>query len=136
MAHRLIRFPNTTTFGSLMDQVIECEASLSDRLLQAARASLHAAPDFCTELALKYWQHSGVKNQQLLLLLDCLIDASQAVAKAIEDNAWDDSTPVERKSAEDLANACYRIGAVITNASQCPSIADWSLPSMSGKELV
>lgn len=116
---------------------IECEGAISDRILQAARALI---PPNVDQLPGPDWQPlsktCGSKNAPLVVLLETLIDSAAAVACAIADNAWDDSQPLPRTYAESLANACYRIGADITNASQCPSAQDWSLPSMTGKELV
>ena len=78
----------------------------------------------------------GPKNKPLLPLLAALIDAARSTAQAIADNAWDDCRPIDAITAQELASACYRLGAEIINASQAPDAANWSLPSMSGKELV
>lgn len=114
-----------------------CDSALSDAVLQAARACM---PGDAGSLPGPDWRQlgtsCGAKNAPLVLLLEALIDATAAVASAIADNAWDDSCPLPRDHAEALANACYRIGAEITNATQCPDGRAWSLPSMTGKELV
>jgi hypothetical protein len=122
---------HTTT----MTTTIKCDGALSDAVLQAARAAIPSDPSIWYADR-QVWRHAGPKNEPLLPLFDALIDAAFAVAKAIGDNAWDDSLPLDRRAAEGLANACYRLGAEITHAAQCPDAASWSLPSMSGKELV
>lgn len=114
---------------------ITCDAAMSDDVLQAARAAMPADPA-------RWFADSTVisrlpaKQQPLLPLLMALLDSAEAVAKAIDDNAWDDGAPVDRGMAEDLANQAYRLGAVISNASSAHDTRNWTLPSMSGKELV
>lgn len=116
-------------------QAINCDAAMSDRVLQAAREAMPAnLPDFFADAAAI--KRLPTKQQPLIPLLMALLDSAEAVAKAIADNAWDDSAPVDRGLAEELANQAYRLGADITNASQCPDATDWNMPSMSGKELV
>lgn len=110
--------------------------STTDDLIAAARAIVTATP-------------SGdlpEKQRPLVPLLAALLDAAQAVANAIADNAWDDSLPLPQDTAESLVTHCYRLGADIHNATQCPDRRRWAtaaavgdylqLPSMSGKELV
>ena len=114
---------------------LECQAAMSDAVLQAARAAMPADP--CRQFAdPTVISKLHEKQRPLVPLLMALIDSAEAVANAIADNAWDDSRPVDRRLAEDLANQCYRLGADITNATQCPDASGWSLPSMTGKELV
>lgn len=114
---------------------ITCEAAMSDAVLNAARAAMPADPA-------RWFADSTVitrlpaKQQPLLPLLMALLDSAESVARAIADNAWDDSAPVDRCMAEELANQAYRLGADITNATQCPDGSTWSMPSMSGKELI
>jgi hypothetical protein len=116
---------------------LSCDGSISDDVLQAARKAM---PANAGQLPGPDWQplekSCGTKNAPLIMLLEALIDAATTTARAIADNAWDDSLPLPRSHAETLANACYRIGADITNATQCPDARTWSLPSMTGKELV
>jgi len=76
------------------------------------------------------------KQRPLVPLLIVLLDFAQTTAAAIADNAWDDSCPIDRELAQALANQSHRIGADITNATQCPNASAWSLPSCTGKELV
>lgn len=126
-----MQIPNATTTM----QPITCEAAMSDAVLQAARAAMPADPaaHFLLPHAIR---QLPAKQLPLVPLLMALIDAAEATAKAIADNAWDDSAPLNRQMAEELANQAYRLGAEITNATQCPDATAWSLPSMSGKELV
>lgn len=114
---------------------LTCDPALSGLILPAARAALPAEveqhftdPAFLNRLA--------EKQRPLVPLLIGLLDSAQVIAGAIADNAWDDSCPLEYELAEALANQSYRLGADITNATQCPDSSAWSLPSMSGKELV
>lgn len=114
---------------------IECEAAMSDAVLQAARAAMPADPAIW--FADQQWiNRLPEKQRPLVPLLVALLDSVEAVAKAVADNAWDDSCPLDRRIAETLANHCYRLGADLTNASQAPDASAWSFPSMSGKELV
>lgn len=115
-------------------QTIECEAAMSDAVLQAARAAMPTDPasHFLLPHAIR---QLPTKQLPLVPLLMALLDSCEAVAKAIDDNAWDDSSPISRSLAEELANQAYRLGAVITNASSAVG-AEWGLPSMTGKELV
>lgn len=130
-----MQIPNHTVIKAMSISAIECEAAMSDAVLQAARAAMPADPAIW--FADQQWiKRLPEKQQPLVPLLMALLDSAEAVAKAIADNAWDDSKPIDRGLAESLANQCYRLGADITNATQCPDATSWSLPSMSGKELV
>jgi len=111
-----------------------CEGALSDAVLQAARAALADFPG--NPYAEDPWQHCGPRNQPLLVLLDALVDASTAVAAAIADNCWDDCLPIPADGAKGMAAALHRIADTITAAAAAPDAAGWSLPSMTGKELV
>lgn len=116
-------------------QSVNCEAAMSDAVLQAARAAMPADP--ATHFLLPHAiRQLPAKQLPLVPLLMALLDAAEAVAKAIDDNAWDDGAPINRSLAEELANQAYRLGAVVTNASTAHDASNWSLPSMSGKELV
>lgn len=114
---------------------MECDAALSDRVLQAARAAVpaDAARYFADDMRLS---SAGPRNEPLLPLLIALLDATKVVASACADNAWDDCRPIDRQLTTDLARQAQAIAADITNASDCPDASGWSLPSMSGKELV
>lgn len=110
-----------------------CEAAISADVLEAARlaAAAHSA-----RLQPPAIQRLSEKQRPLMPLLMALLDSAEAVARAIDDNAWDDGSPVDRAMAEGLANQAYRLGAVIANASSAHDANSWSLPSMTGKELV
>ena len=108
---------------------------MSDAVLQAARSAMPLDParQFVDPTVIN---NLPVKNRPLVALLMALLDAAVATAQATADNAWDDSQPIDRGLAEELANQCYRLGATIQNASQAPDTRNWSLPSMTGKEFV
>jgi hypothetical protein len=110
---------------------MQCDAALSDRVLQAARAAVPADAGQAFRNAA-----NGPRNEPLLPLLIALLDATKVVASACADNAWDDCRPIDRQLTTDLARQAKAIAADITNASDCPDASGWSLPSMSGKELV
>ena len=110
---------------------IQCNGALSDLILQAAR---QAIPSNASQLITL--PDSGRRNQPLLPLLIGLIDAAQVTAQAIADNAWDESFPLDRDLMHDLAKQARAIAIAIESASDCPDARGWSLPSMSGKELV
>lgn len=118
-----------------MTQNIECDAAISDAVLQAARAAMPADPGqwFADRTFINCLPE---KQRSLVPLLISLLDAADAVAQAINDNAADDGAPLQRQVAEGLAGQAYRVGGAITNAWQVPAADGWSLPSMSGKELV
>lgn len=99
---------------------LECDAALSDRVLQAARAAIPSDPTSWISLPA-----SGERNQPLLPLLVGLLDATQAVANAVADNAWDESFPLDSQLAKELAQQCRAITADIENATQCPNAAGW-----------
>lgn len=116
-----------------------CEAAISADVLEAARVAAdkhiaHFSRRWAPEAA--SMSRLSEKQRPLVPLLMALLDAAEAVARAVEDNAWDDGAPVDRAMAEGLANQAYRLGAVVTNASSAHDANSWSLPSMSGKELV
>ena len=112
-----------------LSPALECDGALSDLILQAARQALPPNPQQLIRIP-----PSGVRNGPLLPLLIGLIDAAQATAKAVGDNAWEDSCPLDQELARDLARQCRAIAADLETASQCPTT--WSLPSATGKELV
>ena len=111
------------------------ESALSDLVLRAARAAMPIDPaqHFADPTP---FRQLGPKNCPMVPLLMAQLDACEQTAQAIADNCWDDSLPLDRRMAEDMANQCYRLGAVIQNATQCPAAAGWSLPSCTGKELI
>lgn len=94
---------------------IECDGALSDLILQAARAAIPGHVDRLMTLP-----DSGLRNQPLLPLLVGLIDAAQVTAKAIADNAWEESLPLDRGLMADLARQSRAIASAIESASDCP----------------
>lgn len=123
-------FATTPTMPNL-----ECDAAMSDAVLQAARAAMPANPAMHYLLP-QAVEQLAIKQQPLIPLLMALLDAAQSTAKAIADNAWDDSLPLAQSLADELAKQCRAIADDITNATQCPDATSWSLSSMTGKELV
>ncbi len=81
----------------IQTQTIECEAALSDLILQAARQSLPAYVDSLIQLP-----DCGERNQPLMPLLVGLIDAARATANAVADNAWDSGVAVPKDVAAGL----------------------------------
>jgi hypothetical protein len=94
---------------------IECDGALSDLILQAAR---QAIPGYVCQLITL--PDSGRLNQPILPLLVGLIDATQQVAQAVADNAWDESIPLDRELMTDLARQTRGIASAIESASACP----------------
>lgn len=101
---------------------LECDAALSDAVLQAARAALPTDPvdRFAHAAAIR---KLGPKNALLFCLLGALLDAAEAVANAMADNAFDDSRPVDRRLAEELANQSYRVGVTALTAGDAPALS-------------
>lgn len=95
---------------------MQCDAALSDLVLQAARAAIPA--DVSRLITVPA---AGIKNDPLLPLLIALLNATQTVAAAVADNAWDDCRPLDRYLAIDLAHQALAIEAAINNASNCPN---------------
>ena len=94
---------------------IECDGALSDLILQAARQAIPADVNRLITLP-----DSGRRNNPILPLLVGLIDATQQVAQAVADNAWDESLPLDRKLMSDLARQSRAIATAIETASACP----------------
>jgi hypothetical protein len=99
---------------------LQCQSVLSDAVLQAARAAIPANAEQWVTLPA-----SGLLNQPLLPLLVGLLDATQQVAAAVADNAWDDSCPLNDGLAAELAQQCHAIADDLLNATQCPDAAGW-----------
>ena len=115
-----------------MPRTLECEAVLSDLILQAARQAIPAEVEKLIQLP-----DAGQRNNKHLLALLCgLMDATKVVAAAVADNAWDDCFPLDQQEAAGLAKQARSIASDIESATQCPDARGFSLPSMSGKELV
>ncbi|MEB3169074.1 MAG: hypothetical protein VKK97_10135 [Synechococcaceae cyanobacterium] len=114
---------------------ITCDGAISDQILAAARDSMPADPArwFADRKAIEALPE---KQRPLLPLLMALLDSAEAVAKAIDDNAWDEGRPVDKSLCEEIAGQAQSIGAAIINACHAHDTSNWSLPSMTGKELV
>lgn len=106
-----------TTTPPTMTTTPECEGALADLVLQAARAVVTSHPNWA--YTGNPWKDCGTKNPPLLTLLDCLIDASVAVAKAINDNAWDDGRPVPAFTASAMADEARLVAEHLICASTC-----------------
>lgn len=104
---------------------LECDAALSDLILQAARGAVPADVNKLITLPA-----AGLKNDPLMPLLIGLIDSTQAVAAAIADNAWDDCRPLDKDLARDLARQARQIAADIENATECPDARTWTAPQV------
>lgn len=109
-------------------RLLQCDAALSDLVLQAARGAMPQNPG-------DWHLDAGVKNDPQMALLLALLDATAAVASAVADNAWDDCRPIPSDLAADLARQARGVATDIENATQCPDATRWG-PSMTGKELV
>lgn len=107
---------------------LECDGAAADAVLQAARAALGNRPG--------QWCDASIRNRPLMPLLVALLEATARTASAVADNAFEDCVPLPRQLAHDLARDARRIADDITNAADAPDAAGWSLPSMTGKELV
>lgn len=113
---------------------IECDAAMSDAVLQAARAAIKPCLTWHVE---SQWINSLPEKQRPLVpLLMALLDSAQAVARAISDNAHDDCQPLSKDTAGELAKQAQAISDDILGAKDASDCADWSLPSMTNKELV
>ena len=99
----------------LIHNHIECDGALSDLILQAARQAIPGHVDRLITLP-----DSGRRNNPILPLLVGLLDATQQVARAVADNAWDESLPLDRELMTDLARQSRAIAASIESASTCP----------------
>jgi hypothetical protein len=93
---------------------IECDGALSDLILQAARQAIPDHVDLLITLP-----DSG-RNNPILPLLVGLLDATQQVAQAVVDNAWDESRPLDRELMGYLARQSRAIATAIESVSDCP----------------
>jgi len=115
---------------------LSCDAALSDLVLQAAQqaAASHLGQVYGRPAAMPGPQFSE-RNRPLATLLESLLDSAESVANAINDNAWDESQPVDAGWVRDIQQQLRKLGSVI-QASNDPPEAAALVPSMSGKELV
>jgi hypothetical protein len=100
---------------------MSCQTVVSDLILQAAR---QAVPSDAERLMLL--PDCGARNRPLMPLLVGLVEALEVTAKAVADNAWDESHPLDARLAADLAQQCAAISADIKNATQCPDSRTWA----------
>ena len=110
--------------------MIKCDGALSDLILQAAR---QAIPKHVGQLITL--PDVGRSNQPLLPLLVGLLDAAAVTAAAINDNALDSGRPLDCQLSIDMAKQCRGIAGSLESAASTDTHG-WSLPSMTGKELV
>lgn len=103
-----------------MSVPIQCDAALSQRVLDAVRAAIppNAAQAY-------HLPHAGLKNNPLLVQLLAMLDATRAVASAVADNAWDDCHPIPADIAEELQKISTRISSEIDTASKSPDRSCW-----------
>jgi hypothetical protein len=90
---------------------LECNAALSDLILQAARAAIPKHVDSLISLP-----DCGERNRPLMPLLVGLIDAAKTIASAINDNAWDAGPALPRGMADDLLSELEIVRQLITSA--------------------
>ena len=95
---------------------LECDGALSNLILQAARQVMPAI------IAAEPVPNCSVRNQPLLPLLEGLLDATLATAKAVADNAWDESRPMDRALMTDLARQARLIASVMESAANCGTL--------------
>lgn len=123
--------------AATITRTIEAQGALADDVLQAARQVVEDySAQFSVYIGRDPWTGCGAKNPPLLTLLDQLVGAIEPLAAAIADNAWDDGIPVPADGAKGLADALHKIADLITGAADAHDTSNWSLPSMTGKELV
>jgi hypothetical protein len=120
----------TSTLPCITGHPMECAGELSDTILQAARAAMPADPYRSLLIA-----DPGRLNRPVLPLLVALLDAAHAVAGALAENSWDDFRPIDQHLAAGLVKQTQQIAAAITTSTHATP-PGYSLPSMTGKELV
>jgi len=118
-----------------MPTTLECQAADSHAVLEAARAAM---PTDSTSRFLRPAAARELTERQrpLIPLLMALLDSATATAQAINDNAHDEGAPISASLADELIQQCDAISGAIRNARNAASTRGWSLPSMTGKELV
>ena len=111
---------------------LTCDAAMSNDVLQASRAAIatHIA-NADRQWAPERWINDLPEKQRPLVpLLMALLDSAESVAKAIGDNAFDDSRPLDKRLAAELDRQARNIADAITGATHAPDASDYSLPSM------
>jgi hypothetical protein len=115
--------------------LLQHPSAISDAVLAAARAAMPRHPGEWLPVA-----HQ--RNQPVVALLVALLDATQATANAVADNCRDACQPIPRDLAEELAKQARAIAEEILRVSDTPPSLQqalppgWSLPSMTGRDLV
>lgn len=92
---------------------LECDAALSDLVLQAARQAIPAHVDQLITLP-----PTSQRNLPLMPLLVALLDAVQTTAAAVADNAHDEASAIDRQLARELAQQARAIAGDIEDAAQ------------------
>lgn len=92
---------------------LECDAALSDLVLQAARQAIPAHVDQLIALP-----PASQRNLPLMPLLVALLDAAQTTAAAVADNAHDEASAIDRQLARELAQQARAIAGDIEDAAR------------------
>jgi hypothetical protein len=92
---------------------LECDAALSDLVLQAARQAIPAHVDHLITLP-----PTSQRNLPLMPLLVALLDAVQTTAAAVADNAHDEASAIDRQLARELAQQARAIASDIEDAAR------------------
>lgn len=87
-----------------------------------AAASFAIAPE-----AMAQFPGFSDKQRPLIPLFLALLDATQSIAAAIADNAWDDQEPINVEFALGCKRQALRIGSDIYNATESPNHAHWEI---------
>ena len=111
---------------------LSCDSALSDLVLQAAQQAVDSRLGWAYASNRRFISE---RNRPLAILLESLLDSAESVANAINDNAWDESQPVDAGWVRDIQQQLRKLGSVI-QASNDPPEAAALVPSMSGKEMV
>jgi len=109
---------------------MNAQECISAAILEAARAAVPADVE-----RLLLVPDCGPRNKPLMPLLIGLVEAVRVTAAAVADNAMDEHHPLEFGLSAELAGQCRAIASDLMNAAAA-SPEGWSLPSMTGKELV
>jgi hypothetical protein len=115
--------------------LLQHPSAISDAVLTAARAAMPRHPG-------EWLPADHQRNQPVVALLVALLDATQATVNAVADNCRDACQPIPRDLAEELAKQARAIADSILNAADAPNREPWSvppgwsLPSMTGRDLV
>jgi hypothetical protein len=106
----------TSTVSLPQPHPITHEAAISDAALQGARAAVDRLGD-PYKLILMPDPGPNSLNRPVLPLLMALLDATQATANALAENAWDSFEPIDKDRAAGLIKQCEQIIAQIDCAT-------------------